>query len=246
VTDPVRPGASPVQYFKPYTYFLKKKPNGTTNVLWGSLAVGSTMVIPVIGQLVLLGYQSECVDDLKDDPEIEQYPDFDPNRFVEYLTRSLWPFLVQLLVSVVTVLFVFIGYALGGLAWYATKEPVVGVAVAVLLLFPITIVAGILSWPMMLHAQVTREFRFGAMTRFAANFVRKVGGQMVVVMIVHLLISLPLVLAGMLLCFVGVFPAAVIVTMAQEHFIVQLYRVYLDEGGEPIGGPSEQLEYDET
>jgi len=33
--------------------------------------------------------------------------------------------------------------------------------------------------------------------------------------------------------------------MAQEHYMVQLYRIYLAEGGEPIGSAQEDLEYED-
>jgi hypothetical protein len=48
---------------------------------------------------------------------------------------------------------------------------------------------------------------------------------------------------GMLLCFVGVYPAAAIANMAIQHIQTQLYLHYLEEGGEPI---AEALSYSET
>jgi len=33
--------------------------------------------------------------------------------------------------------------------------------------------------------------------------------------------------------------------MAQEHLSLQLYRIYLAEGGEPIGSAAEEAEYDD-
>jgi hypothetical protein len=52
-------------------------------------------------------------------------------------------------------------------------------------------------------------------------------------------------LLGYLACFIGVYPAVVILGMAQQHLVAQLYRLYLDEGGQPINSPSEQIEFDE-
>ena len=70
-----------MEYLKPYTYFVKTE-RGTTNVLWGSLALFSTSIIPIIGQVVVFGYQAEVAEDLKNDPEIAEHRDFDPNKFV--------------------------------------------------------------------------------------------------------------------------------------------------------------------
>ena len=39
---------------------------------------------------------------------------------------------------------------------------------------------------------------------------------------------------GLMLCFVGVYPAVVIVRMAALHFRYQTYAVYLARGGEPV------------
>ena len=39
-------------------------------------------------------------EDLDRDPRLEEYPNFDFNRFIDYLTRGIWPFLMQLIVGV--------------------------------------------------------------------------------------------------------------------------------------------------
>ena len=39
---------------------------------------------------------------------------------------------------------------------------------------------------------------------------------------------------GLLCCYVGVFPAAVVCELAAQHLMVQLYLIYLDRGGEPL------------
>ncbi|OWK36511.1 DUF4013 domain-containing protein [Fimbriiglobus ruber] len=233
-----------MQYIKPYTYFVKK-PGGMTNLMWGSLALFSTSFIPLIGQLVLLGYQSEIVDDLENDPDIADYPDFDTSRFVPYLTRSVWPLVAQLIVGVVLLGLIFISFVVGVGAWFLTKEPLVGVLVGLVLVCPLTIFGTMLSWPMMLHAQLSQQFQFGLSLRFTNEFVRKVGGQMFVTVIVHIVIAMAITMVGMLFFCVGMYPATVIGLMAQEHYMVQLYRLYLDQGGEPIGGPAETLMQDE-
>src|SRR5687768_8230334 len=106
-----------MQYGKPYTYYLKK-PGGTTNVLYGSLL----LLIPTIGQIVLLGYQAEVAEDLERDPEIEAYPDLELNRFIPYLTRGVWPFLMQFLGSLVVLALAFLAAGIGLAAYFATQE----------------------------------------------------------------------------------------------------------------------------
>ena len=232
-----------MQYFKPYTYFVSKA-NGGMNLLWGSLAFFSTSFIPVLGQLVMIGYQAEVADDLKSDPDIERYPDFDINRFVQYLTRSIWPFVAQLIVGVAVLFVLAIAAGVGVAVGVATDEVVIGVLAGLVVYLPLVVCAAMLSWPLVLHAQLSQSFQLGESIRFTRSFVRMVGGQLFMSLLVHMLLSIPLTIVGLLLCFIGLYPAMMIQFMAQEHYMIQLYRLYLDEGGEPIRGPSKEREFD--
>ena len=234
-----------MQDLKPYTYFVGK-PGGTSNLLWGSLALFSTHFIPFVGQIVLLGYQADVAEDLEHDPAIEDHRDFNPNKFGDYLGRGVWPMLMQFLVGLGIVALVVVAILAGVLAWRASDEPLIGVAVGGVLYVPFMMLGMMVSWPMTLHAQLSRGFHFGAAVRFTSAFLGKLGGQLAVALVVHFVMSMVLGLGGLLLCFVGIYPAGMIMFMAQEHYMMQLYRVYLDEGGEPIGGPAEELEADEV
>jgi hypothetical protein len=236
-----------MQYLKPYTYFVNK-PGGTNNLLWGSLAAVAAFVVPgvgVIGSIVLLGYRSEVAEDLKNDPDLADHRDFDINRFVDYLARGVWPFLMQMLVFVVVSGFVFLAVLAGIGAMLAANNEWVGVIVGGVLLIPFTLLSSMLIWPLELHTQLARGFQFGAACRFTGWFVRRVGGQLFFSLLAHTFLSMVVTVVGLLLCLVGLFPAVMITFMAQEHYMIQLYRLYLDEGGEPIGGPVEQAEMDE-
>jgi len=232
-----------MEYIKPYTYFLKKQ-NGPTNLLWGSLALLSTSVIPFIGQVVVFGYQAEVAEDLKNDPELTDHRDFDPNKFVEYLTRGIWPTLVEYALSLAGGGLSIFGFLIGmGIGWLV-DEPIVGLIIGLVFIIPVTLLAALVTWPFMLHTQLSKGLHFGNASRFAMAFFGKVGGQLFITMLIHSLISFPLIILGLILCFIGIFPVSMILIMAQEHYMIQLYRIYLDEGGEPIGGPQEQLDAD--
>jgi hypothetical protein len=56
---------------------------------------GLSMLVPI----VFSSYLFEVIDALQRDPEHKDYPDFDSNRLMEYLTRGDWPFLMQLVLS---------------------------------------------------------------------------------------------------------------------------------------------------
>src|SRR3954462_1936123 len=109
--DPNNPYASPVVAaqpvvgpFKPIDHiehmrmfkYVFENPNWLMNILLSGLC----MIIPIIGSLIVLGYQFEAVAALLA-TQGARYPDFTFSRFAEYLVRGLWPFLVQLIASLV-------------------------------------------------------------------------------------------------------------------------------------------------
>ncbi len=229
-----------MQYTKPFTYFVNKR-NGFTNLLYCSVCV----LIPILGAIILLGYRAEMAEDLDRDPDMQDYEDFDFNRFTEYLSRGVWPFLMQLIVSLVMSAVMILVFGIGFAAAALTKQPLVGFAVGGLLMIPVILATMLLLWPLELHTQLTARFEFGRACGFASRLLGRVWGQAAVAAVVYWLLSSVTVLIGYAALCIGVYPAVVIIGMAQQHFAVQLYRLYLDEGGEPIRGPSEQLEIDE-
>jgi hypothetical protein len=221
-----------VQQIRPFLYFVRKAKTGTTNLLMGCVCV----LIPVIGGVLLLGYRTEVAEDLTRDPDLTEYPDFQFDKFGEYLRMGLWPFLTQLVVVLGFVL----PYTLfcGGVG-YAIHEFVVNhlliAAAGGFLVWSLgMLMMQCLLWPMEYHAQVTRSFAPFRELRFALGFLRKVGVATVISILVFNFVSSWLSLLGMMLFCVGQYPAVVIQSMAEQHFIVQLYKLYLEEGGEPI------------
>ena len=53
--------------------------------------------------------------------------------------------------------------------------------------------------------------------------------------------------AGYACCFVGLFPASVVIMLAEQHFLSQLYRKYLERGGEriPLPVPEKSDDFDD-
>ena len=236
-----------MQYIKPYTYFVQKE-GGTNNLLMGSLCMFTTSFIPIVGQIVLMGYQAEVAEDLDKDPDISDHADFDFNRFSQYLGRGVWVFLIQLILTAFIMLGLMISAGVGFLVAYLVQGdigPFVGIGVGFLLYMILAIMVTMFTWPMTLHVQLSKGFHFGSALRFSTSFIKKLSGQLLVSLLAHMVISSLLMIAGMLVFCVGIYPAVTISLMAQEHYMIQLYRIYLNEGGDPIGSDLEQLEFDE-
>ena len=236
-----------MQYIKPYTYFVQKE-GGTNNLLMGSLCMFTTSFIPIVGQIVLMGYQAEVAEDLEKDHDISDHTNFEFNRFSQYLGRGVWVFLIQLILFAVIMLTAMISIGTGLLIYALLPGdigPFVGIGVGFLLYMILATMVTMFTWPMTLHVQLSRGFYFGSALRFSTSFIKKLSGQLLVSLLAHMFITSILMVAGMLVFCIGIFPAATISLMAQEHFMIQLYRIYLNEGGDPIGSDLEQLEFDE-
>ncbi len=234
-----------MQYLQPFLYFVRKPKTGYKNVLLGCLCP----LIPVAGEMVLLGYRAEISEELERDPDLKDHPDFDLDRLMPYLQRGVWPFLARLVFTLVTlpifgVLAVLAGFAAFGLA----GEEILAFGVGYAVFFALYILAATFLWPMEYHAQVTRKFALLEELKFAIRFARVCWFTTFVSVLMFTMFSSVVMFLGLLLCYIGMYPAAVIVNMAEQHMLTQLYKHYLEEGGEPLVRPEaieERGRYDE-
>src|SRR4051812_3831195 len=97
-------GSEPRMRFRASYTYLFGNPNKWMNLLLAAVCV----LIPIVGIMVLIGWLIEVLV-----PRLAEewpgwagpanYPDFDFNRFVPYLTRGLWPFVVAFVASLVVI-----------------------------------------------------------------------------------------------------------------------------------------------
>jgi len=227
-----------MEYGKAYGYFLNRE-GGTKGLFFASLV----LLIPVVGPIVFLGYQAEVTEDLARDPDLRDHDPFSFEHFSRYLTRGVWPFVMSLIVQAIAMMLlaVVIGAAVG--VGLVSQNFWIGYASYFVFLIPAAVVASLVSLPLALHVQLSGKLRVGAAFAFASRFLGKVWGQSLVSLFIGSLISGAVVTLGYAACCVGVLPAVVIISMAQESLSLQLYRIYLAEGGEPIGSAAEEAEY---
>lgn len=218
-----------MQYQLAFGYFVGQKPNGWTNLLLATVC----LFIPVVGPLVLMGYQAEMTERLLRDPDLRRHPDFSFDRFMELLTRGVWPFLVGLVVALlavpVLVLAVMVAVGIG-----ASVDPILGAVLAVLIYVGGILLLNAVMIPIQFHAELANRFDLRGGFRFAVSFLKLVGGKALVAYLVFNLLTIPLTLVGLLACFIGVYPAVVVAMMAGQHLMAQLYLDYLSAGGEEI------------
>jgi hypothetical protein len=251
-----------MDYLGSYRFAFSSR-NWAMNLLFGALC----SLIPAIGPIVLMGYFFEVIEylirrrqpakELDYPPEAisEQvldalpvdsardsasYPDFTFERFSEYLTRGIWPFLVQLIVGLVLgVAYAFlwlVGMAILGAASAGGSSALSLIFFGVFFVFylVLAIALGVLTVPLYLRAGLSGDFASAFSMDFYRDFLKRIGKEVVLAQL-FLTVSNPLVLGvGALLCCVGIYPALALAMFARHHLDYQLYELYLERGGVPI------------
>lgn len=219
-----------MQFGLAFGYFINRT-GGFTNVLLLTLC----QLIPVVGPIAMMGYRAEVAVSLLDDPELRRHSRFDFNRFGDYLTRGVWPFLIALVLSVPFVLVIWgvmiVSAVIGGVA---NNNPGAGFLIAIPLFVAGLIVMTVLSVPMTFHAELVNKFDFMGGLQFATRFWSLVGVSAIVTALLFIPLALGISIVGLLCCIIGIYPASTVVQMASQHLLVQLYQKYLERGGEPI------------
>jgi len=227
-----------MRYFDAYS-FVFDSPRWAMNLLLGAVC----LFIPIVGQIVLMGYQFEIIESLHRDPK-RIYPDFDFNYFVEYLKRGVWPFLVSLVVgfvvSFVLMFLYLVMLVLVAVCAFLTGDEA-GMAIGMagfFLVYVVLIAASAIVWlveiPMVVRAGLAQDFGEAFRLEYIKSFFRKTWKEIAFGGLFMMVSGMAVGMIGTLLCFVGLYPAIALFMLAQCHFYYQLYQVYLARGGKPI------------
>lgn len=232
----MEPPLHEMQYLECYR-FVFSSPNWGMNLLLGSVC----MLIPVVGQIVFIGYEFELFEALHRGRR-EGYADFDFNRFGDYLKRGVWPWLAAFLAALVIQLPLFFftyACAIGGffaVMSQTTEGNITAVVLAciVFFVFCAATLLGFVITPIVLRAGLMQEFGKAFDFAWAKQFVKMMWVEQLLAAIFFGVTSTMLILLGEMMCFVGIYPAIVIVSIASIHILWQFYEIYLSRGGEPI------------
>lgn len=220
--------------------FITESPKWMMNVLCMTLC----QMIPVVGPIAGLGYQFELAESLLHRPDAEGYLDFDFNKFVDYLKRGVWPFLAALIggmVLAIPVAVLMIGLMVGvALIGQANRDAgeVIGIVLVcgmAVLYVGLLVGANLLLIPLMIRAGYCQDLGKALDFQFVKCFVQLMWKEMIIANLFFLFASIPLMLIGLMMCFVGIYLMVGVMLLAQAHLIdYQLYAIYLSRGGEPI------------
>jgi hypothetical protein len=249
--DPTNPYSTPAAVSMPkpegeaamrYMYsiqYIFENPNWMMNVLLATLC----FLIPVVGPIVLLGYQFQIIESLLL-RRSATYPDFDFNKFTDLLMRGLWPFLTAMIAQLVLTPLMMILYfgsfmcfGLIGAAISESNEALGGVCmllgfvfffVAIMLL---SVLIGLVMMPMMLGAGLTQELGPAFNFTFIKDFIARVWKEMILSSLFITAAAMILAPIGLLVFCVGMYAAMAVLMLANGHILYQLYNLYLARGG---------------
>jgi hypothetical protein len=201
-------------------------------------------LIPVVGALALLGWGAEIAQRLsRNHPR--PVPKLELADLGHYLGRGLHPFLVGMIVRLPVAL---VAVALSSATVLVTlsvasatdKVLVVGSVGLALSLATVALVLflGIVASSALAVAELTESVPATFVAHRLGTFLRRTAAAQILQGALFALLTLGLLLAGWLLCFVGIYPVVVLVQVAQVHLRWQMYRHYLAEGGEPFPIPA--------
>lgn len=223
--------------------FIWTNPNWVVNLLLSSLCLFAASVIPILPQLVLMGYQCEVLEGLVLRPR-GMYPDFKMDRLADYLVRGLWPFVVALLLglAIVPIMLLVLAGPLIGLAVLGGAGGEEGLSIGAMILLPLLfllVIAASLFFnvamvPFLLRAALTQDIGGAFDLAFAKDFVRRMWKETLIAGLFLTAVAFAAQIVGLLLFCVGIFLTFPVLHFAQVHLGAQLYRVYLARGGEKI------------
>jgi len=222
-----------MRYWRSYQ-FLFISPKWLTNLLAGVIC----MFVPILGEIVLFGYNFEMIEAMLRDGE-ENYPDFDVNRVMNYLWRGAWPFIIQLVASLPLIVILIVSYfVFVGVMVTSAGDPPIWVLLVFGGFFLIGVVFGsvilpLLILPLELRAGLSKNLRAAFSREFYFDLIRRCWKELIAAQLFIFASGFLLVIVGLLLCGFGTAPARALTMFARSHLMYQIYNRYLEKGGIP-------------
>lgn len=220
-----------------------KSPKWFINMLLGTVC----LFIPVVGPMVLSGWLIQGFFGARKESDAAGFPEFDFNLFGKHLERGAWPFLVNLVVSLVMTVIL---YAVIGVLMILVAMVTAGIGeansdaagvVVIISMGAISIASILIAIPMQLvmrtmqlRAAITQDFAAAFQFGFIKRFIALTWKEQILATFFLMFAGLALMLAGAVVVCVGMYLAMPVIFFAMWHLDHQLYELYLQRGGEPI------------
>ena len=218
---------------------LRNDPHGAQVLFAGSVLLASSLFVPLLGHIALAGWQSLVLRRLVRGEtglpplslDLESLGKLVAIGFKGFIARLVWFAPPMILLSVLT------SCSIVGLS-LAVGDSAPGQLAALLAVYgtvlPLFFLVQIPGHFAALRADLAGDLNEGLKRREVVAMTLDMGRTAVLTGAVLALLQIGLALGGLLLCCVGIFPAAVIGWTAHTFVFAELYRRWLSQGGVPI------------
>ena len=207
------PRQTRIHFWAAYQWLFASR-NRWMNLLYASVC----QLIPIAGPMVLSGWLIEVLvpRTAEEWPGWDgkgPYPDFTFDRFMPYLQRGVWPFLVSLIASLV-----------------------IAIPAGVIMVMAVVAVVGssLLATPAMIRAALLQDFGAAFAFPWIKDFLARTWKELLMETVFLGLTAIPMMVLGYAMCFVGLYAATALLTIAHWHLNLQIYRLFVARGGAPI------------
>ncbi|MGE0790728.1 MAG: DUF4013 domain-containing protein [Sandaracinaceae bacterium] len=226
---------------------LRQDPQWLGKVGIGSLLVLSTMCIPIVGQIVLLGWFSLA---LRRAISGQEAPlprlEFDINYLGKLLNTGFKPFITSFvwslpMIGVIMSLYCCMGFAAslgaraaggGGSGMGIVALIVMGVGY--LFMMATMIVSSLVRAVAVLRSEVSDDINQGLRVKDVFAMLRMLVKELVLLSLFNSLLMFGFMFVAVFTLYIGVFPGAVVLGVIFTFQGAELYRIYLEKGGEPL------------
>ena len=237
-----------MEYLKGYKVF-RSDPEWTKKIGVGSLLFLSTMCIPMLGQIVLVGWQALIMRRAvqgQDEPLPRLDLDFDylgklvGIGFKGFVVRFLWSMPAMMLGFGVFFCLYFGAIAVGVGAAESGSGDEVGlvmmccIGAGALLWLPFVVLLTIPANVAAMRTELTDDLNQGLRFKETIDFTKAMFKPLFKGHMLLFVVGGGLGIVGMLMCYVGIFPVVVLGMIAQAHLMAQVYRLWVEQGGEEL------------
>ncbi|MCA9857284.1 MAG: DUF4013 domain-containing protein [Dehalococcoidia bacterium] len=243
-----------MQYLRGWTA-LKNDPAWMGKVGWATLILLTSMCIPVVGQIALLGWNTLMLRRAisgQDSPLPRM--EFDIDYLTKLLNVGFKGFLASLLWSLPFIAAFMAGYCCmyagifgivggAGLGAEAGGDAggVVGLVVGVLfmclaflVMFTLIVVANMVMQVAVMRAEITDDVNAALRFKEVMDMTKLIAKELFIGLIVMQLIGMLVGFVGIFTLYVLLFPGVIVMQVIMTYWRAELYRVYLEKGGQPL------------
>lgn len=215
----------------------------SSQVGFGNIALALVlMIIPIVGPIVLIGWMAESHRRMarREGPPVLS---FRFNDFIDYLMAGLVPFAAQMCATFIAVFPLSIGMGVVAAMFIPMVarggEPpvillvVMGLLFCVFMLFA-TLALMVIMTSLQIRGELTGNFERTFNPAGNWEFMKRRYKPIVGHFLLLGLLSMPLMLAGLIVFFVGIYFVAAALQFAQMHLRWQIYELDIRNGGEVL------------